>query len=778
MSLIYFSCAWVVGILLGSRFDLSLTLILIGLIPLLLLFLTSHHRKLIILTSLCLVTLFGGAFYSHSSMHSADNSSLQSYNDKGTLEIKGLVARDPEVGDKTTHLQLSAREIKLDEKWREISGTALLIIPRYPSYSYGELLRVTGTLEEPPQLDGFDYGDYLAHQGIYSTMLYPEIEILESEKGLKPLEWIYSLRNHLSQALVKVLPEPQASLAQGIILGIRGNIPSSVKDNFIHTGTAHILAISGVNLTILTGILLSLGILLFGRKHYIYIWLSLGIIWLYAVLTGMHPPVLRAAIMASMFLTAELLGRQRSAVIALVFSAAIMVGINPQVLWDAAFQMSFMAMTGLIFIFPPIQSLSRKVVSTSLGESRGASVANFIADSFGVSLAAIAAVWPLIAHYFGIISWVAPVATFFALPALTGIIITGILAGILGLIVIPIAQVIGWVAWLFLSYLLLVVRVFDAVPFTASGSVSIGLIFAYYSGLALVLWLASDRKKLVDIMSKANGFVSVLPKKWVIPPLAVVAILVWLAAATMPDDNLHISFLDVGQGDAVLIQKGSQQILVDGGPSPQAIGLGLGKQMPFWDRTIDLVILTHPHADHITGLVEILNRYRVGQVLYSDLRYDSPLYHDWLNLVREKDIKYTTARAGQQIDLGEVTVDVLNPRISSLSGTESDIDNNAVVLRVGMGEVSFLLAADIMWETESELITDRASLASTVLKVAHHGSDTSTTSDFLEVVNPRLAVISVGEGNLFGLPSNEVVDRLAEKLGQENIYRTDEDGTI
>ncbi|MFH0769669.1 MAG: DNA internalization-related competence protein ComEC/Rec2 [Chloroflexota bacterium] len=778
MSLIYLSSAWVAGILLGSRFELPLAVIFIGLIPLPLLFLTSHHRKLIILTSLCLIILFGGAFYFQSNMHSADNSSLQSYNDKGTLEIKGLVARDPETGDKTTHLQLSAREIKLDEEWREISGTALLIVPRYSSYNYGDLLRVTGTLEEPPQLDGFDYKDYLAHQGIYSTMLYPEIEVLEIGKGLKPLEWVYSLRNRISQALVKVLPEPQASLAQGIILGIRGNIPSSVKDNFIHTGTAHILAISGVNLTILTGILLSLGIWAFGRKHYIYIWLSLGIIWLYALLTGMHPPVLRAAIMASLFLTAELLGRQRSAVIALVFSAAIMVGIDPQVLWDAAFQMSFMAMAGLIFIFPPIQSLSRKVVSASLGESRVASMANFIADSFGVSLAAIAAVWPLIAHYFGIISWVAPVATFFALPALTGIIITGILAGILGLIVIPVAQVIAWVAWLFLSYLLLVVGVFDAVPFTASGSVSIGLIFTYYSGLALVLWLASNRKKLVDIIAKTNNFVSGLPKKWVIPPLVVVAILVWLAAATVPDDNLHINFLDVGQGDAVLIQKGSQQILVDGGPSPQAIGLGLGKQMPFWDRTIDLVILTHPHADHITGLVEVLNRYRVRQVLYPDLRYDSPLYNDWLNLVSEKDIKYTTVQAGQQIDLGEVTVEVLNPRIPPSTGTESDIDNNGVVLRLEMGKVSFLLTADVMWEAEYELITDRASLASTVLKVAHHGSDTSTTSDFLAVVNPRLAVISVGEGNLFGLPSNEVVDRLTKKLVQENIYRTDERGTI
>ena len=135
-------------------------------------------------------------------------------------------------------------------------------------------------------------------------------------------------------------------------------------------------------------------------------------------------------------------------------------------------------------------------------------------------------------------------------------------------------------------------------------------------------------------MTGVTNVVSGLPRKWVIPALAVVAILVWLTADTMPDDRLKVSFLDVGQGGAILIQRGSQQILIDGGPSPQAIALALGREMPFWDRTIDLVILTHPHADHITGLLEVLNRYKVKQVLYTDLEYQSPLYDEWLSLLQ------------------------------------------------------------------------------------------------------------------------------------------------
>jgi len=785
VSLIYLSCAWVAGtflgfILLESEFNLPLAFVSIGLIPLPLLFLARQHRKLIVLISLCLIIFLSGAFRFQSSLPPDDESCLQFYNDRGTVEIKGLVDRDPEIRDKTTRLRLSAGEIKLSGKWQKVSGTTLLFVPRYSTYSYGDVLQVRGELETPPQLDDFDYEKYLAHQEIYSIMFYPEIEILETGKGSKPLEWIYSLRNRLSQTLAEVLPEPPASLAQGIILGMRGNIPSSVKADFVHTGTAHLLAISGLHLSIVAGILLSLGIWLFGRKGYIYIWLALGAIWLYALLTGMHPPVLRAAIMASLFLTAELLGRQRSAITALVFAAAIMVGISPQVLWTASFQMSFTAMAGLIFIFPLIQSLGRKAVSAVLGESGAAvAIANFITDSFSVSLGAIIAVWPLIAHYFGIISWVAPLATFVALPALPGIILAGTLAGVLGLIVLPVAQVIAWLAWLFASYMLLVVKVFADISPIAEGSVDTTLIWVYYSALALVIWLINNRKKLVKLMPEAANFVSNLPKKWVIPPLLVVAILVSVTAATMPDDNLHVSFLDVGQGDAILIQRGSQQILVDGGPSPQAIALALGRKMPFWDRTIELVVLTHPSADHVTGLVEVLHRYKVKQVFYPDLEFKSDIYKEWRDLLKEKNIKCTHAQAGQQIELGtEVVIEVLNPQIPPLTGTESDIDNNGMVLRLKMGEVSFLLTADIMWEAEFELIARRASLTSTVLKVAHHGSATSTTAEFLAVVTPELAVISVGEGNPFGHPSAEVVDRLKQKLGQENIYRTDEHATI
>jgi competence protein ComEC len=486
VTLIYLGCAWVAGIFLGARFNPPLALISIGVIPLFLLFRMRQNRKVVVVASLCLFAFFGGALYFQSSQPNINEEHLAFYNDQGTVVMKGVVSDQPELRDRTIHLRLSAKAIELDGGWREVSGMALLLVPRYPSYSYGDELMVTGELETPPKLDDFDYPGYLAHQGIYATMLYPEVEVVGRGQGSKPLAWVYSVRDRMSQ-----------TLAQGITIGIRDNIPDSVRDSFSHTGTSHLLAISGLHLSILAGILVSIGIWLFGRRHYLYVWLALGAIWLYALITGMHPPVVRAAIMASLFLIAELLGRQRSAIIALTVAAAIMVGISPQILWTASFQMSFMAMVGLIFVAPLFQSLGRKIIKAKLGkEGPSVTVANIISDAAAVSLGAIIGVGPLVAYYFGIISFVGPPATFLALPALPAIIATGALAGGLGFIALPIAQFFGWLAWLPLSYLLLVVNAFAAIPsaFIEISSLHPGIVGGYYLVLALGLWLHNRRR--------------------------------------------------------------------------------------------------------------------------------------------------------------------------------------------------------------------------------------------------------------------------------------------
>lgn len=271
MALIYLSVAWVAGIYLGSRFAPHFAITFSGLAPLILLLFFPKKRRAIILAAVCLIAFFGGALCYQASLPPDDASHIKFYNGQ-EVEIKGTVSADPEIRDRSTHLKLSASQLN----GKETAGDVLLFVPRYPEYNYGDVLLVRGKLETPPQLGDFDYQGYLENQAIYSTMLYPDTELLETGEGLSPLEWVYSLRNSLSRSLARAIPEPQASLAQGVVLGIRYNIPQPIKDDFARTGTAHLLAISGLHLSILAGILLSIGIRLFGKRRYIYIWLALG----------------------------------------------------------------------------------------------------------------------------------------------------------------------------------------------------------------------------------------------------------------------------------------------------------------------------------------------------------------------------------------------------------------------------------------------------------------------------------------------------------------------
>jgi len=270
-----------------------------------------------------------------------------------------------------------------------------------------------------------------------------------------------------------------------------------------------------------------------------------------------------------------------------------------------------------------------------------------------------------------------------------------------------------------------------------------------------------------------------VPVKFVIPPLIIAAALVWTAAFTVPDNRLHVFFLDVGQGDAILIQKGHQQILIDGGPDAERVSLELGDKLPFWDRTIELVILTHPEMDHITGLVEVLQRYEVKHVLTNGQECDSSVCVEWRRLIEEKDIERTIVQAGQRIALsGEIGLEVLHPQKTLLQDTASDVNNNSVAVRLVFHEFSLLLTGDIFEEAEQHLLGQRLSLRSTALKIAHHGSETSSRSGFLTEVDPQLAVISVGADNPFGHPSPEVVERLGEMVGEDRVYLTSEQGTI
>jgi len=269
-----------------------------------------------------------------------------------------------------------------------------------------------------------------------------------------------------------------------------------------------------------------------------------------------------------------------------------------------------------------------------------------------------------------------------------------------------------------------------------------------------------------------------LSTKALVAGLAIVVLLVWVAAFSLPDGKLHVTFLDVGQGDAIFIQTPrGQKVLVDGGPSPTTVLAALGRRMPFWDRAIDLVVLSHPHDDHVSGLIPVLKRYKVKAFLDGGQEHPTPAYTQCLEVIQEKGISYQLAQLGMQIQLGEgLQMRVLHPEGELLSGTDSDVNNNSIVLRLVYGRISFLLTGDVEEEAEAVLLLSNEDLASTILKSPHHGSDTSLNLRFLEAVNPQLAVIQVGADNQFGHPDPTTLAKLEERGVM--VLRTDQNGTV
>lgn len=259
-------------------------------------------------------------------------------------------------------------------------------------------------------------------------------------------------------------------------------------------------------------------------------------------------------------------------------------------------------------------------------------------------------------------------------------------------------------------------------------------------------------------------------------------ILAWLAVFELVNPNLlEVNFFDVGQGDGFFIETAKrQQILIDGGPG-SGILEKLGQEMPFWDRTIDLIILTHPEKDHLSGLIEVLKRYRVENILWTGVIRDIPEYKEWSTLLQKEGAEIFLAKAGQKIkcskgELENCYIEIFYP-FETLEGKEFKNSNNtSIVAKLVFGENSFLFTGDAEKDVEKELIIKKLSIDSDILKIAHHGSKTSSSDDFVKMVSPQIAVISAGKGNSYGHPHKEVLEVLA-KYGIK-ILRTDLDGDI
>ncbi|MFZ5366541.1 MAG: ComEC/Rec2 family competence protein [Patescibacteria group bacterium] len=275
--------------------------------------------------------------------------------------------------------------------------------------------------------------------------------------------------------------------------------------------------------------------------------------------------------------------------------------------------------------------------------------------------------------------------------------------------------------------------------------------------------------------------------KYFLAVLGLIAALLAGAITSFPDQNLHLVFCDVGQGDATLLVRGTTQVLVDGGPSDKVLGC-LSKHLPFWDRDLEMVILTHPESDHLTGLVSVIERYGVKQLISNSLLADSGVFSKFREKVIEEKIPVFSPKSGDKIKIGNLEIKILypleklgeeivwksseTPQVLGISTYPGNFNETAIVSEINFGNFKVLLTGDIGVEEENQLQTEPVE----VLKVAHHGSKYSTSQEFLEKISPELAIISVGATNRYGHPANEVLKRLRNL--DIKILRTDLDGEI
>ncbi len=695
-----------------------------------------------------------------------------------TVTLIGVIVGDPDPRDRQTQYRVRAQSLVMADRELPVSGLALVQGPRYPVQAYGDQVRITGKLQTPPILEDFDYRAYLARQGVHSLLRQAQLEVLASGGGNPIWAGLYALRGRAAAVIPQLMPAPASSLAQGILLGIDREIPKDLYERFNLTGTSHIIVISGSNISLVAAMLASLATRLLGQRR--GVWLVLGGLTAYVFLVGADPAVVRAGLMGALAVIALHLGRQSEALTSLAAAVFIMTLINPLDLWNVGLQLSSLATLGLILFSTPLKEGAERRLVRLLPSQRARQAVGLLNDALLVTLAANITTLPLIVYTFHRLPIISLLTNMLILPAQPPVMVWGGAALLLGLAspLLPIARVIALVPWLCLSYTAAIVRWSSDLP---GASLELprfgaGWMWASYA-LIFGLWLRQQRSGALSF-AWLRGLAAHLPAKTALLLLSGAAVIVGLTLLQMPDGRLHVTFLDVGQGDAILIETPSgNTALIDGGPAPSALFAALGEALPFWQRRLDVVVSTHPDLDHLGGLTPLTTRYQVGQVITNGFEARTPEFGQWQANLQAGGIQTLRAQTGAQIHLGDqVWLDVLAPGAELTHGTSADSNNNSVVLRLRYGRFSALLPGDIEAVIEQKLLDEGAWLQATVLKTPHHGADTSSTLAWLQAVQPQLAVIQVGKENSFGHPKPAILTRYRD-LGIP-ILRTDQHGAV
>jgi competence protein ComEC len=560
-----------------------------------------------------------------------------------------------------------------------------------------------------------------------------------------------ALRADLARPLRVLVPEPESGILLGIVLGERAGISRELANAFAVSGTTHLLAISGFNMTLVgTGVALALR----GRARPTACAIAtVAAIVMYSVLVGLAPSVMRAALMASVASCGLASGRRAATANALCVAVTAMLFADPGAISDLGFVLSAAATAGLVLWQAPLAA-------------RFASLPGPLREGLATTLAATAPTLPVVAAAFGRVSVVSPLANLVAVPLFPPLMLTGAAASVVGAIAPEVARPVALAAYGCALALRSVVELFAALPLAAL-SVPSGPVTGVVVALALVLVARGAPmirwRPRVPFLARPS-FAVPRAALLAVPAVVVAGALAWPGA----DPEVRVRALDVGQGDAYLVELGAATVLIDGGPDPARLMEQLGASLPPWRRRIDVLVLTHAHLDHGAGLLAVLDRYEVGMTLEPAGLNPGALTELWAAGVARAHAVRHVVRAGQRVRVADAVITVLSPE------DDPRVDTPSLILRVERGRFSALFMGDATDEALATLLLDPERLRSRLYIPPHHGAATPHGETLARAVRPEVALISVGAGNRYGHPTPDTLAALAGIT----TFRTDRDGTV
>jgi len=697
------------------------------------------------------------------------NIQLRSFSeyDGREVTVKGYIASEPDIkGEKVAYI-VNTEKIATGStgEFKPHKGKILLTTlycEKCAVLDYGREVVFNGRLTQPQSVrnpGGFDYRKYLAQKGVGACIFaYPYfIEAGEDRKGCYLVQTGLEIRIRIVNVINSSLPRQQAGLLNGMLIGYRKGLSEEVQEAFSNAGLTHIMAVSGANVAFLILPLSFLFRQLRIRKRVSNLLIMLFLA-MFVFITGFEPSVLRAVLMAYVVLTAAILYEKPDVYASLAFSCIILLLANPCMLFHAGFQLSYMATLGIVMLQKNICKLIKRC-----------RIPGKAAEIMAVTLAAQLGTMPVTITHFNRMSLIAVIPNMLVAPMLEFITILGMLMAIFGQFSLFLSRMIGYLNNVFLSVILYITKWTSDIPFAVIRTITppLLMIAAYYVIVWYLLWYKPLKKIRLKLRHAA-----------VVMSLAALFVL----AAVIRPAYLEIVFLDIGQGDSAFIRTYSgKTILIDGGGgSDPTVDSGIGEKVviPFLldsaVRRLDAVIATHPHSDHIQGLIDVLELIKTDMLIIPSMQ-DETGFRDLLLIAASKNIPVFRCAGGDTIRLDDMTeMRVLNPEHECDSDEES-LNNASLVIKLCYEQTSFLFTGDLEAEAEEAILKKAQDLSADVIKIAHHGSSTSTGESFLRAVDPEVAIISVGSNN-FGHPSAEVLRRL-EKYGTE-YFRTDECGAV